>query len=268
MAVATGLAVAMCFGGLAGLRQCFDLGLFLTFLPVSVCFAMGLSLKMMAVNHFQAGTIKIVGQLRLPILAVFSTVFLARRYNVVQWQVIGLITSSCLSFVLLKGQAREKTGKPWKWAGLSQLFSWVLLNVLGGIVAEKAYKARTMPFYAQKVSEDFGHLIITLIMLLVIVPKVDPDEDILNRRTRPGGFFDSWDVRTTVVVVFLFLDAWVGNLLLKEFSGVTRSVAKAFAISVVYFVSFFYAKDRRRNPALTLVAMLVIQSSLLFAFVM
>uniref|UniRef100_A0A7S0A9L7 Sugar phosphate transporter domain-containing protein n=1 Tax=Pyrodinium bahamense TaxID=73915 RepID=A0A7S0A9L7_9DINO len=258
---------AASLGGLSALRECFDLHLFLAFLPVSLCFATGLSLKMMAVNHFQAGTIKIVGQLRLPMLALLSTVLLARKYSVVQWQVIAMITTSCMSFVLLKGQGRHDSGKRWKWTGLSQLFAWVVLNVLGGIAAERAYKTRGSPFYAQKVSEDFGHLLVALVMLLVIVPHFNPDENILNQKCRPHGFFDSWDARTVVVVIFLFLDAWIGNMLLKEFSGVTRSVAKAFAISVVYFVSFFYAKDRKRNPALTLVAILVVQSSLLFAFI-
>lgn len=267
LAIVTGLIIAVFFGGLTGLRECFKLSIFLSFLPVSLCFALGLSLKMMAVNHFQAGTIKIMGQLRLPMLALVSTVVLTRRYSLVQWQVIGMITTSCLAFVLMKGQGRQQAGKSWKWSGLSQLFAWVTLNVMGGILAERAYKSGNAPFYAQKVSEDFGHLMIGLMMLLVVVPQFHPEEDIKNREERPGGFFDSWDFRTVAVVVFLFLDAWIGNLLLKEFSGVTRSVAKALGISLVYFVSLLYAKDRRKNPSLTLAAMLVVQSSLLFSFV-
>jgi len=267
LAILTGLIIALCFGGLTGLRECFKPSLIVAFLPVSLCFALGLSLKLMAVNHFQAGTIKIMGQLRLPMLALVSTLVLTRRYSLVQWQVIGMVTTSCLAFVLMKGQGRHQAGKSWKWSGLSELFAWVVLNVVGGIVAEHAYKSGNAPFYAQKVCEDVGHLLIGSVMLLVVVPQIHPEEDIKNREERPNGFFDAWDHRTVLVVVFLFLDAWIGNLLLKEFSGVTRSVAKAVGISLVYFVSLFYAKDRRKNPALTLAAMLVIQSSLLFSFV-
>jgi len=83
---------------------------------------------------------------------------------------------------------------------------------------------------------------------------------------RPGGLFDSWDIRTVVVCLFLFVDAWVGNMLLKEFSGLARSIAKAFSIAAVYLVSLLYSKDRRSNPTLTLVAFMVVQTSVLFAF--
>jgi len=219
---------------------------------------------MMAVDHFQAGTIKIVGQLRLPAVALASTFLLGRHYSSVQWQVIAMITASCVAFVVMKGQNRVAKGKSWKWAGLSQLAVWVILNVFGGIIAERAYKMGSLPFYAQKVAEDVGHLIVSMVMLYLVVPKFEPGENVLDKKVRPGGFFDSWDFRTVVAVMFLFADAWVGNLLLKEFSSVTRSVAKAFAISVVYFVSLLYSSDRRSNPALTIVAMLVIQSSVLY----
>merc|ERR1712192_54395 len=211
------------------------------------------------------------GQFRLPAIALFSTLLLSRHYSVVQWQVISIITTSCMAFVLLKGQGREAAGKSWKWTGLFQIAGWVVLNVLGGIVAEYTYKGGfsgvAAPFYAQKLAEDCGHLLVSLAMLVIVIPRFQPQEDIFDRSKRPGGFFDGWDRRTVAVVVFLFLDAWLGNLLLKEFSGLTRSIAKAFGVAVVYFASFFYSKDRRSNPALTVVAILVIQSSLLFSFV-
>merc|ERR1712008_432915 len=121
--------------------------------------------------------------------------------------------------------------------------------------------------YVQKVAQDFGHLFVSVVMLLFVVPRFKPSEDIRDRTQRPGGFFDSWDWRTLLVVGFLLLDAWIGNLLLKEFSGVTRAVSKAVSVSVVYFTSLWYSKERRSNPALTLLALLVIQSSLLFGIV-
>lgn len=263
-AIVTGLGMAGAFGGLDAVRQCCSPALFLRFLPVSLCFATGLSLKMMAVDHFQAGTIKIVGQLRLPVVAFMSTLVLGRHYSSLQWQVIAMITGSCIAFVMMKGQNRVAKGKAVKWTGLSQLLVWVLLNVIGGIIAERAYKTGTVPFYAQKVAEDVGHLLVSMVMLYLVVPSFDKSENVLDKEARPGGFFDSWDLRTVVAVLFLFADAWVGNLLLKEFSSVTRSVAKAFAIGVVYVVSLVYSKDRRSNPALTIVAMLVIQSSVLY----
>jgi len=264
LSIFIGLLAAWGFGGLAALRQCFNFKQFTKFLPLSICFTLGLSLKMRAINHVQAGTIKIFGQLRLPLLTIFSALLLGRTYSVVQWQVIAMITSSCVAFVVLKGQGRPVEG--WKWSGLAELTGWVMLNVLGGIAAERAYKSRMLPFYAQKVCEDFGYLLISSVMLLLVVPYFDLGENVMDRKQRPGGFFDSWDIRTVAVVIFLLLDAFVGNLLLREFSAVSRSIAKAFCIATVYFVSQTYGKDRPTNHALNWVALLVIQSSLLFAF--
>lgn len=243
LSILTGVSITVFLGGVPAMLRCFELTLMLKFLPVAVCFAVGLSLKMMAVNHFQAGTIKIVGQLRLPLLAVASTLILARTYSIVKWQVIAMITTSCMCFVLLKGQGRSRQGKTWQWNGLAQLLAWVSLNVCGGVLAEMTYKSGNTPFYIQKVAQDVGHLCTGLVMLFLVVPRFNPDEDITNRETRPGGFFDSWDLRTVAVTGFLFLDAWIGNLLLKEFSGVTRSVAKACGVATVYFVSLLYSKE-------------------------
>merc|ERR1712187_249702 len=101
-------------------------------------------------------------------------------------------------------------------------------------------------------------------MLFIVVPRFKPEENILDRERRPGGFFDSWDVRTCMVVLTLIVDAWISNALLKEFSSVTRSITKAAGVSVVYFASLRYAKERRGNTALTLVALMVVQSSVLY----
>mmetsp|Transcript_8237 Transcript_8237/g.18411 ORF Transcript_8237/g.18411 Transcript_8237/m.18411 type:complete len:444 (-) Transcript_8237:85-1416(-) len=267
LCIASGIACAFAYGGFRGVLELVDPKCALAFLPVSFCFALGLSLKMMAVNYFHAGTIKVCGQFRLPLVAIFSAILLHRRYSAVQWQVIAIITVSCLSFVLLKGQGRSGAGKEIKWKGYLQLLTWVVLNVLGGIAAESAYKRVDRPFYVQKASEDVGHLAVSLIMLYIVVPRTNPSEDVRNRELRPGGYFDSWDIRTCTVVFFLYIDTWIGNLLIKHCSGLTRSIAKAFSIAAVYMISLMYSKDRKSNPSLTLVAFLVIQSSLLFSFV-
>ncbi|CAJ1333038.1 unnamed protein product [Effrenium voratum] len=76
LSVVTGLSLATLLGteGLVAFWP-----LVVRFFPVAVCFAVGLSLKMMAVNHFQAGTIKIMGQFRLALVAVASTFIMSRR---------------------------------------------------------------------------------------------------------------------------------------------------------------------------------------------
>eukprot|EP00435_Cladocopium_sp_Y103_P040117 s199_g10.t2 len=146
------------------------------FFPVALCFAVGLSLKMMAVNHFQAGTIKIVGQLRLGLVALASTIILSRRYSPQQWVAISGVTVFCMLFVQVKGQGRKREGKDVKWAGLSQLLGWVCMNVVGGTLAEKTYKSSDVPYYIQKIAQDMGHLATSLLMLFLVVPHFNPSE--------------------------------------------------------------------------------------------
>eukprot|EP00439_Symbiodinium_sp_Y106_P013981 s6335_g2.t1 len=176
LSVITGLTFTLILGGVHELYSSFW-PLFLRFFPIAVFFAVGLSLKMMAVNHFQAGTIKIVGQLRLAFVALASTFILSRTYSSNQWTSIASVTVFCVLFVQQKGQGRSQRGKAWKWTGLSQLFGWVCMNVIGGILAEKTYKSSAGPYYVQKVAQDLGHLLTSTVMLMAVVPRFDPGEE-------------------------------------------------------------------------------------------
>ncbi|CAE7497458.1 unnamed protein product, partial [Symbiodinium pilosum] len=214
-----------------------------------------MSMKMRAVGYFNAGTIKIFGQLRLPLVALVSTYLLSRRYSREQWQAIVLVALSCFLFMWFK----EKQGRSVKGndqldvQGLLLLAGWILLNVLGGVFAERAYKSGDKPFFSKKVSEDFGYLVLNLLMLFV-VPCCDPDENVFDRLRRPGCLFDSWDRRTVAMVVMLMLDATASNWLLQEFSALTKSVMKAFCVAIIYFMSLTYreARDQRKTGTCSL----------------
>eukprot|EP00929_Paragymnodinium_shiwhaense_P009115 TRINITY_DN113165_c0_g1_i1.p1 TRINITY_DN113165_c0_g1~~TRINITY_DN113165_c0_g1_i1.p1 ORF type:complete len:428 (-),score=79.35 TRINITY_DN113165_c0_g1_i1:35-1318(-) len=263
--VLTGLLVNLKLGGMPAVRQALDLKLWLQFLPSASFEGLGLSLKLMAYKYFQAGTVKVFGQLRLPFTAFVSYLFLARSYSWTQCGALAILTTSCVGFFQLKDQTRRREGKASKKLGLAELFGWVLLSVGGRVLAEFTYKSSDLPYYVQKVAQDAGHLLTAMVMLFVIIPRYAPKEDIMNKETRPDGFFDSWDYRCVVVGAFLFVDAWLSNFLLKSVSGVAVAVAKAVSVIFVYFVSTFYSKDRRKNPTLTLMAINVILASMMFA---
>ena len=118
----------------------------------------------------------------------------------------------------LVGRLVSEDFRPWRLA----LLGWVLLNSLGGILAEKAYKSGDLPFFAKFVTEDFGYLLIQSLLMLLI-GLLDPEQDVLRR-----GFFDAWDQRTVALLLVLLLDATVGSLLLQEFSALTKCITKAF----------------------------------------
>lgn len=64
----------------------------------------------------------------------------------------------------------------------------------------------------------------------------------------------------------LLLDATVGNLLLQEFSALTKCITKAFCVAMVYFVSLTYSRDAvSASSALPWLALLVIQASLMYS---
>ncbi|CAE7443945.1 unnamed protein product [Symbiodinium natans] len=269
-AIVVGLAVQGNSGGLEAVRECLDYEKFLEFVPVCLFFGVGMSMKMRAVGYFNAGTIKIFGQLRLPLVALVSAHLLSRHYSQEQWQAISMVALSCFLFMWLK-ERQDRNGKANDQVdvrGLVLLAGWILLNVLGGVFAERAYKSGDKPFFSKKVSEDFGYLVLNCAMLFVM-PCCDVDENIFDRQRRPGCLFDSWDRRTVAMVVMLMLDATASNWLLQEFSALTKSIMKACCVAIIYFMSLTYATDRDSRPwscsLLNFSALMVVGCSLHYA---
>lgn len=264
LAIVLGLLIQWLSGGLAAVQQCFNFNQFLEFAPSCLFFSVGLSLKMRAVAYHNAGTIKIFGQLRMPMTAILSTICLARHYDFVQWQAIGIITVSCFAYMHMKEQDKLD-GKLTLTCGHGLLLCWVLLNSAGGTLAEWVYKRGELDFFAKFVAEDFGYLVINS-FILILMAFCDPNENFCDRERRPGGFFDAWDRRTVALVFMLLLDATVGNLLLHEFSALTKCITKGFCVAMVYLMSLTY-RDARHSAksALSWFAILVIQSSFLYS---
>ncbi|CAE7567744.1 unnamed protein product [Symbiodinium necroappetens] len=269
LAIIVGLAVQASSGGFDAVWECLDRDKFLEFVPVCLFFGVGMSMKMRAVGYFNAGTIKIFGQLRLPLVALVSTYLLSRHYSREQWQAIAAVAVSCFFFMWCKeqqGRRTEGNNDQLDVRGLLLLAGWIFLNVLGGVFAERAYKSGDKPFFSKKVSEDFGYLLLNFAMLFVM-PCFDAEENVFDRQRRPGCLFDSWDRRTVAIVVMLMLDATASNWLLQEFSALTKSIMKAFCVAIIYFMSLTYAGDKqpRSSCRLNCSALMVVGSSLAYA---
>ncbi|CAE6927550.1 unnamed protein product [Symbiodinium sp. CCMP2592] len=271
LAIIVGLAVQGSSGGFDAVWECLDRHKFLEFIPVCLFFGVGMSMKMRAVGYFNAGTIKIFGQLRLPLVALVSTYLLSRHYSREQWQAITAVAVSCFFFMWCKEQQGRRTkdsNDQLDVRGLLLLAGWILLNVLGGVFAERAYKSGDKPFFSKKVSEDFGYLLLNFAMLFVM-PCFDAEENVFDRQRRPGCLFDSWDRRTVAIVVMLMLDATASNWLLQEFSALTKSIMKAFCVAIIYFMSLTYAADKQSSSSsscrLNCSALMVVGSSLAYA---
>jgi len=270
LAILVGLTIQGSSGGREAIWECLDYSKFLEFVPVCIFFGIGMSFKMRAVRYFNAGTIKIFGQLRLPLVALVSTYFLSRHYSAQQWQAIALVALSCFLFMWFKEKGKVTKDDQLDFRGLFLLAGWILLNVFGGVFAERAYKSGDKPFFSKKVSEDLGYLVLNFLMLIVM-PCCDPDENIFDRQRRPGFFFDAWDRRTVMIVVMLMLDATISNWLLQEFSALTKSIMKAFCVVIIYFSSLAYAKggsqesDCRSSCYLNSSALMVVVFSLQYA---
>jgi len=267
LAIIVGLAVQGSSGGFDAVWECLDRHKFLEFTPVCLFFGVGMSMKMRAVGYFNAGTIKIFGQLRLPLVALVSTYLLSRHYSREQWQAITAVAVSCFFFMWCKeqqGRRTEGNNDQLDVRGLLLLAGWILLNVLGGVFAERAYKSGDKPFFSKKVSEDFGYLLLNFAMLFVM-PCFDAEENVFDRQRRPGCLFDSWDRRTVAIVVMLMLDATASNWLLQEFSALTKSIMKAFCVAIIYFMTLTYADKSSSSCRLNCSALMVVGSSLAYA---
>jgi len=120
-------------------------------------------------------TAKVLAQVRLPILALGSGVFVGRKYKCMQWIGLLLITGTAILFCEVKnslsGGGHEKASSN---AG-GVVFGYVcsltasLFSVIAGLLSERFLKQfKKTPFYTQKVQIEVGGIIVGCAMLFLM----------------------------------------------------------------------------------------------------
>eukprot|EP00466_Bigelowiella_natans_P004008 jgi/Bigna1/71182/fgenesh1_pg.14_\ len=265
---ALGTSVAVARNHTAGVRQIFDVKSWISLFPIAASFAFSMGGQLAAFEHFSAPFVKILGQLKLPLSAVLSTIIIKKEYTFLQWQpsiyenpsstdtvtamimAISMVFSTVISFMVIKsGIPSAASGSL---PGLIAIGIWVSFNCLATLLAERVYKAnRNVPFYIAQAHMKAGELMTNLAILLLL-----PSFSMAH-------FFHGWNRSTIAVLLVLVADSWVSGLVVKRLSSVTKNMSKVASLLALYFLSL-------RNAAIVgseiLAAVTVVQATLLFVY--
>jgi len=223
----------------------------LRLLPVATCFFLSNLAQLTAFRYFDGTFIKLFGQTKLPMTALLSYVFLSRRYNGQQWQLMILLTVACINFTVMKLGGVTAAAVPF--LGLCFVLMWVLLNVVGTLLAERAFKTQyDVPFTTIMMRLHAGKLLASGTMLF------------LKPGFRMENFFAGWDWTTLAVLLTFLWDAWLSGAMVKTLSSVTKSVVKCASLVLLYTVALGTGRQRfNLNQMLT--GLTIVQGTVLFA---
>lgn len=216
--------------------------------------------------------VKVLYQLKLPLTMLLSTVMLKRRYSVLQMQALGVIFFAVNAFTSLhaassgllisRAGASATTGSGL--LGVSLVLFAVCLNVIGSLVAEKAFRENPdIPVYSTVANLKAGEAIVAF-TLLTLLPSSP-----LSLQTffqSPMQIFAGFDMTTWRLMALLLADSWMSALVVNRLSSVSKNVAKSLSIIALYTMSVATGTEVFSLPQ-AFIAMLVVQGSLLFSSV-
>lgn len=248
-----GVLVSAVRGGTQAVRETLELRSIVFLLPVALCFGVSSLGLLQAFRYFDAAFIKLLGQLKLPMTALFTTLFVSRRYSFKQWQMVLMICTACSSFTLLKmgGGVRMRTASM---AGLCCIGAWVICNVLATVLIERAFRrSPKLPFAAMMTRLEAGKLISVWALWL------------LSPGSTVGAFYEGWDFTTVLVLTSLICDEWLSGIMVKRLSSVAKAASKCVSLTALYAVAL--STGRQPMELLQVLgALMILQSTGMFAW--
>lgn len=291
--VLTGIIVSLCLGGIRGVMEAIEPCRVLTLLPVAACFAASQVFALMALRHFDAGSLKVFSQLSLPVCALLSRVTMGRLYSFTQWQAIVFLVLCSIAFIEVRILFETGAPSPLELAlgqvggrhactgadelefrdalrpggaleGLWYVLMSILLGSVASVLAERLLKHNHQPFYQQRCSLMIGECLAALLGMVLAGPSIGshpaPERGIFS--------FVGWDWRTCLVVLVWLVHGWVAGLVVSQLTALTRGVAQILSATVSYGVATALwprAKFYPRGIPATLAAAQVLLGVLIFA---
>mmetsp|Transcript_4454 Transcript_4454/g.9743 ORF Transcript_4454/g.9743 Transcript_4454/m.9743 type:complete len:437 (-) Transcript_4454:181-1491(-) len=240
--------------GWSAVRECADPMGIIRLLPISICFFLSNLAQLNAFRYFDGTFIKLFGQTKLPLTALLSYILLHRRYALQQWLTMAMLTVSCTAFTVMRlgvgGVSMSDTVNP---LGLFFVLMWVVLNVIGTLQAERAFKGKPeMPFTTVMMRLHAGKLLASGTWLCFMPA--------FSLRS----FFVGWDSTTVLVLFTLLFDAWLSGAMVKTLSSVTKSVVKCASLVLLYIVGLSTGRQGFNLPEM-LTGVTIVLQTLLFA---
>lgn len=257
--IITGAAVSVVLGtlisashrGSQAAKESLNVRSILALLPVSLGFGLSSLSLLQTFRYFDAAFVKLLGQMKLPFTALFTTLFLSRSYSLKQWHMILMICTACSSFMVLKMGGSIRVGTM-SWVGLCCIGSWIICNVLATLVIERVFqRSPKLSFSALMTRLEAGKLI-SIAMLWFFTPGVTL-----------AAFYKGWDFTTFLVLACVIGDEWLSGLMVKQLSSVAKSASKCVSLAALYAVAL--ATGRQPADLLhVLGAVMIVQTTALF----
>jgi len=217
----------------------------------SLFFAISSISMLEAFDSLDAASIKLVGQVKLPLAALAARFILKKEYSRSQWFTMLMICCACACFTAL-------TIGVGKVDGLLNVSTMVICNVFATLCAEKRFKESGLPFVVIMTNIRIGEIFFALTI------------NCYQHGLSGGlmGFFSNWDISIIRVLVAHICDLWMTAFMVKKLSAVSKYVVKCVSMIVLFSIAVWRGTNGTRAlPTLpqALVAVLIILFTLQFA---
>lgn len=241
----------------AAVKLCFRPNAFFRQLPCAICFTVSKLSLLMALARLDAGTVRVMAQLGLPMVAIGSKWFMRKHYTREQWQAIWMIVIGVVTFYLVKTETEHHAAdyalhRPWPPREIDEaepahperssflvLTSWELQvivslasNCLGALISERFLKDHDQgPYYAMKAHLLGGECIVNFTMCL-------GSWMLASHHTSFGSHLRAgWDHRTVVTMLVWIPSGWCATLVVRRCCALTKNIAQSAGSMLTYVFS-------------------------------
>lgn len=219
-----GNCIAFLFGGMDGLRQCWDVAPLKIFSAIAIAYAFGDFLEMVSMGAMGGATYQILLQSKLIITALLMWALRGQMQTKLQWNVLVTIMIAMCAFVLVDMGDAASGGGGFKPIGLLFVFVKVVFSCLCAVLTEKYLKKyKDSPIYAQVAMLKFSWFWTSLGLCYTF-----------DAGVRSNGIFDQWDGRTILVAFSWIFKGWTTFIVLKQLDSVLKNIGEATAVLVIY----------------------------------
>mmetsp|Transcript_7651 Transcript_7651/g.16444 ORF Transcript_7651/g.16444 Transcript_7651/m.16444 type:complete len:498 (-) Transcript_7651:569-2062(-) len=218
---------ALAFGGVKGLRQCWQPQSLLVFGMIGVIYALGDFLEMLSMSSLSGGVYQVLLQTKLLITACMLWWLKGSRQTSLQWHVLFAMFLAMSAFVLVDMDSSASGGgggiSSLPLGGVTCTLLKVAVSCYCAVLSEKylkAYKDLPIPAKISGLSTTWA-----LASMMVCLSE---------RQVREEGFFAHWDQVTCFVTLSFVVKTVSTMYLLQALDSVQKNIGEALAVVVIY----------------------------------
>lgn len=253
----------------------------LRFLGISFLFTFASVLVLCA---YRIGTPPIevvtIGYIYMPISAVLSYYVFRRRYGLLEWLSVGMMSLAVLAFIYLREESKgDAPGRAFLVEGFCLVVFAVAVSVSASILAERAFKEQSLcvtqrakpqqtRFYIMKVHLDFAALLCSVFLWAAHRVLPQSFDDFFLQWSHTKAWFGTWGADQFKMIFVAVAHGWAAGLITKEFSTVIKAIVQTVSVVLVMCLSDKLMGNRfnfgaREIPSL-LLTLILLMSAVIF----